>query len=228
MGESVYILEMLKLQQRLNDNTNGKGWERGTTKNGKIINWNRCIYLEVAELIDSYPWKHWKNIDSTPDYENIKIEIVDIWHFVMSEALRVYKIENRGDIEKLASDIENLEEFKEFSKDKRDIPENIYKQIELIEELPKAIFCKKDIEKIISKFFKIAQIALDYRELYRLYIGKNILNIFRQDHGYKRGNYKKVWGGKEDNIILQDILENSPDIKPNDLYRALEDRYPKE
>ncbi len=146
----------------------------------------------------------------------------------MSEALRVYKIENRGDIEKLASDIENLEEFKEFSKDKRDIPENIYKQIELIEELPKSIFCKKDIEKITSKFFKIAQIALDYRELYRLYIGKNILNIFRQDHGYKRGNYKKVWGGKEDNIILQDILENSPDIKPNDLYRALEDRYPKE
>ncbi len=33
----------------------------------------------------------------------------------MSEALRVYKIEDRGDIEKLASDIENIEEFKSFS-----------------------------------------------------------------------------------------------------------------
>jgi len=60
-------------------------------------------------------------------------------------------------------------------------------------------------------------------------LGKILLTIYLDiDHGYKRGNYKKVWGGKEDNIILQDILENSPDIKPNDLYRALEDRYPKE
>ncbi len=157
MEESVmdYMLEMLKLQQRLNDNTNGKDWERGITKNGKIIDWNRCIYLEVAELIDSYPWKHWKNIDASPDYENIKIEIVDIWHFVMSEALRVYKMENRGDIKKLANDIEKLEEFREFFKNQKKIPESIYKQIELIEELPKAIFSKKDIEEIVSNSLKL-------------------------------------------------------------------------
>jgi len=51
------ILEMLRLQQRLNDSTNGENWEYGVTKSGKVIDWNRCIYMEVAELINSYPWK---------------------------------------------------------------------------------------------------------------------------------------------------------------------------
>ncbi len=49
------VLTMLKLQQKLNDETNGVGWESGVTKQGKQINWRRCIYLETAELIDSYP-----------------------------------------------------------------------------------------------------------------------------------------------------------------------------
>ena len=88
------ILTMLKLQQKLNDETNGESWENGLTKQGKKIDWRRCIFLESAELIDSYPWKHWKNIDAKPDYENIKVELVDIWHFVMSEILRVNKIED--------------------------------------------------------------------------------------------------------------------------------------
>ena len=72
------ILTMLKLQQKLNDETNGFGWENGKTNRGKIINWRRCIYLETAELVESYPWKHWKNIDAKPDYANIKVELVDI------------------------------------------------------------------------------------------------------------------------------------------------------
>ena len=47
------ILQMLLLQQQLNDATNGEGWEKGTTKNGKLIDWKRCTYLECAELIES-------------------------------------------------------------------------------------------------------------------------------------------------------------------------------
>ncbi|HFS82753.1 MAG TPA: dUTPase, partial [Epsilonproteobacteria bacterium] len=46
------ISQMLTLQQELNDATNGKGWEKGITKNGKLIDWKRCIYLECAELIE--------------------------------------------------------------------------------------------------------------------------------------------------------------------------------
>ncbi len=169
------ILEMLRLQQRLNDSTNGENWEYGVTKSGKVIDWNRCIYMEVAELINSYPWKHWKDIDAKADYENIKIEIVDIWHFVMSEALRVYRVEERGDIDMLARDISNIA----LSIDGKSIDHsNIYREIGLVEEILNSIFSKSGIDDLISKFFKVVDIALDRDELYRLYIGQNVLNIF--------------------------------------------------
>ena len=82
------ILEMLNLQQALNDATNGEDWENGLTKNGKIIDWKRCIYMESAELIDSFAWKHWKAINKAPDWDNIKVETIDIWHFALSLLLQ--------------------------------------------------------------------------------------------------------------------------------------------
>ena len=45
--------------------------------------------MEVAEAIDSFNWKHWKNIDNEPDWTNIRVELVDIWHFIMSESIRI-------------------------------------------------------------------------------------------------------------------------------------------
>ena len=80
--------EMFLLQKKLNDSTNGKNWELGLNKFGKEINWLRCIHMEVAELIESTPWKHWKNINSAPDMNNIHVELVDIWHFLMSYILQ--------------------------------------------------------------------------------------------------------------------------------------------
>ena len=107
------------MQQNLNDATSGKDWEKGLTDKGKIIDWKRCVLLEAAELINSYPWKHWKNIKAQPDFENIKIEVVDIWHFVMSEALRVFKIENLGDIEQLSNEIKKIPTFPVFKQKKQ-------------------------------------------------------------------------------------------------------------
>ena len=222
------ILEMLKLQQQLNDETNGLNWENGITKNGKIIDWKRCIYLEAGELIDSYPWKHWKDINAKPDYENIKIELVDIWHFIMSEALRVYKTKNLGSIEDIAYMIVNLSQFNNFNSD--DIKDNldIYQEMALVEEMIGVLFCKNSIHELIGSFLLTSSsLNLKLSELYRLYIGKNILNRFRQDNGYKDGTYIKIWNGEEDNAIMQNILDKHSDIKPNELYNKLEKLYPK-
>ncbi|MCB4754579.1 MAG: dUTP diphosphatase [Sulfurovum sp.] len=221
------ILQMLKLQQQLNDATNGKGWESGVTKNGKPINWKRCSYLECAELIESYPWKHWKNIDAKPDYENIKIEVVDIWHFIMSQALTDYKVGGLGNIETLAKDITNLQNFEDFKVKYISIKKDYYVQIEAIELLIHALFCGESIEKLIMQFFNISiQSGLNLDNLYKLYIGKNILNQFRQDHGYKEGSYIKIWNNEEDNVTMQRILDNEPEITPEALYEKLEETYP--
>ena len=65
--------------------------------------------------------------------------------------------------------------------------------------------------------------------LYRSYVGKNSLNFFRQDHGYKDGSYLKVWDGREDNEYLVDIinrLDSSAADYKEQVYQALEDVYP--
>jgi len=219
---------MLELQQELNNATNGENWENGLTQNGKKIDWRRCIYLEAAELIESYPWKHWKNIDASPDYENIKIEIVDIWHFIMSEALRLYKVENLGSISDIATTITSMQGFDSFLEENKGEQLDTYSEIELVEEMIKILFCNSDINALVISFLNMSsKLNLKLPELYELYIGKNILNKFRQNHGYKDGSYIKEWNGKEDNVVMQEILASKNDITPEALYHALEESYPK-
>lgn len=222
------ILQMLQLQQQLNDATNGEGWEKGVTKNGKLIDWKRCSYLECAELIESYPWKHWKNIAAQPDYANIKIEAVDIWHFIMSQGLEDYKMQNLGSIETLAANINKLSNFQTFHEDITPTTRNYYEQIEVVEVLMKTLFCGESTERLMEAFIDVAvQSGLNLDALYKLYIGKNILNKFRQDHGYKEGSYIKIWNGEEDNVTMQGILEANENVSPEALYNALEEAYPK-
>ena len=66
-------------------------------------------------------------------------------------------------------------------------------------------------------------------ELFEKYIGKNVLNRFRQAHGYKVGHYQKVWQGREDNEHLSELVgELNPlsDSFVDELLDALEKRYP--
>ena len=222
------VLQMLLLQQQLNDATNGKDWEKGITKNGKIIDWKRCTYLECAELIESYPWKHWKNIDAEPDHANIQIEAVDIWHFIMSQGLEDYKMKDLGSIETLAKHIQRLENYDQFTADIVPTSKNYYEQIEVVETLMQTLFCGGSTEKLMEAFIDVAiQSGLNLDKLYTLYVGKNILNQFRQNHGYKEGTYIKIWNGEEDNVTMQSILEKKHDVTPEALYAALEEAYPK-
>ncbi|WP_281950823.1 dUTP diphosphatase [Nitrosophilus kaiyonis] len=224
------ILEMLQLQNELNSDTNGPNWREDITKNGKIINWKRCIYMESAELIDSFPWKHWKNIEADLDIENIKIELVDIWHFIMSYLLKFH-----SPLE-LTNLIDNLKDSKsdihipkkwEFEDNKK-----INEYLDIFEELMALALIKNDSEpyqeSLLETFFKACDsVGLNFDDLYKLYIGKNVLNKFRQDHGYKEGNYKKIWNNKEDNVIMQEILYKNEDIDFNSLYNELENIYSK-
>ena len=60
--------------------------------------------------------------------------------------------------------------------------------------------------------------------LFEGYIAKNVLNKFRQNHGYKEGRYKKVWDGKEDNTVLCEIIASGL-LDENEIYAKLEKIY---
>ena len=82
------------------------------------------------------------------------------------------------------------------------------------------------MEALIAAFWRaLAAAGMAFDELYRLYIGKNALNQFRQMHGYKEGTYRKIWHGREDNAVMQEILARNPDIGYDELLQALEAEY---
>ncbi len=221
------ILLMLQLQADLNEATNGDKWTSGITKNNKLINWKRCIYMECAEMIDSFTWKHWKNIDKEADWDNLQIEVVDVWHFIMSLAIENYTQTRRGGIDDLAQGISELESFAKI-----DTKNNLFaRQDEVIEKIESIMIDTLsrralNLEKLISDFFDLVVMSgLDLESLYKLYVGKNILNQFRQDNGYKDGSYIKVWGGEEDNVVMKRVLDENSSVKPNELYKELTKLY---
>lgn len=221
------LLLMFQLQLELNDATNGSGWIKGITKNKKIINWRRCIYMECAEMIDSFSWKHWKNINQEPDWANLQIEVVDVWHFIISLAIEDYAKTLRGTVDTLALNIIELPAFTKVSTKSS----NYASQdaiIAKVEELMRLALDKDELqlEALFENFFELVLMSgLDLESLYRLYVGKNILNQFRQDNGYKEGSYIKVWNGQEDNVIMKKIWEEEANIKPDMLYRKLTKTY---
>ena len=224
------IYEMLQLQNELNNDTNGVDWRKGVTKNSKPINWKRCIYMETAELIDSFGWKHWKSIHQKPDYENIKIELTDIWHFIMSYLLTQNSLEDAARLINGAKEAQcDIKIPKEWSeKDSQNIDE----YLDIFEELMALALIKSNSpalqEELLETFFKACDSAgFSFDDLYRLYIGKNALNQFRQEHGYKEGKYIKNWNGKEDNTVLQEILEKNGDISFGELKDRLLKEYEK-
>ena len=222
------VLEMLLLQQELNDATNGEGWEAGKTKNGKIINWKRCIYMECAEMVDSFAWKHWKAIDADPDWANLQIEVVDVWHFIMSLGLEDYSQNFRGTIEDLAMSISQEQGYQKLQVNDELIFAEPTDIMAKVEDLILNAVNRNTIDgpKLFEDFFELAYMSkLNLTDLYRLYVGKNILNQFRQDNGYKEGTYVKVWDGKEDNVIMQALWEDNASLTPKTLYGALQKAY---
>lgn len=216
--------EMFLLQKQLNDSTNGKNWELGINRFGKDINWLRCIHMEVAELIESTPWKHWKNINSEPDMNNIHVELVDIWHFLMSYILqetnvpRAVSLVNTHCIYEAVEDVDVKAMVKESEK---------LSYISLaIETGNMPSF--SGIERFIDQFFRCCKISgLSFTWLQKLYIGKNCLNKFRQDNGYKEGSYIKEWNGREDNVVMVEIIDTMENVSFDILYKELGEAYSK-
>ncbi|MGB0415395.1 MAG: dUTPase [Coraliomargarita sp.] len=50
-----------------------------------VLNYTRAMQQEIAELIDSVPWKWWAKYQEF-DEQNAKVEVVDLFHFLISIA----------------------------------------------------------------------------------------------------------------------------------------------
>ena len=173
--------------------------------------WYRALWIECGELIEHFGYKWWKKQET--DIEQVRLEVIDIWHFGLSALFREGKT-----IEQIASDIETeLNDFKPGKLDVRAATEALALHSLETKGFSPSLFW----ELMLSS-------GLDFDTLYSAYVGKNVLNFFRQDNGYKDGTYVKNWAGREDNEHLVELVaaldHNAADFS-DQVYRALSARY---
>lgn len=197
------LTTMLRMQDRMNTRVHPQ-WI------GQNFAWHRAIWVECAELVDHHGYKWWKQ--QNPDLEQVQLEVIDIWHFGMSAFFR-----EGLTAEQLAAEIMDLWP---------DTPEE-RGLLEASEAL--AAIAAGEKRFCVSAFAALLSAAsLDFAGLYRQYLGKNVLNFFRQDNGYKEGSYRKSWNGREDNEHLMELLTDIDTGASNaeaQLYDALAARY---
>ncbi len=80
------LKEIFEMQRRLNmrigvDTDNMDDDDRAKW----VLNYSRALGQELAELVDSVPWKWWAKYQEF-DKQNAKVEVVDMFHFLISLA----------------------------------------------------------------------------------------------------------------------------------------------
>lgn len=173
---------MLKMQDEINTVVH-PDWKN------QNFDWDRAAWIECAELMEHIGWKWWKKQET--NLEQAKLELVDIWHFILSLC-----------IQKNYSAIRVCGNITSNTKQELDV-NPIF-----VEDLAAGLLTS-NLETNIFYFFRCcAGLGLSFDELYKLYIGKNVLNKFRQANGYKEGTYIKTWfDDQEDNAYLYEVLK---------------------
>jgi dimeric dUTPase (all-alpha-NTP-PPase superfamily) len=196
------IAAMLDLQDGFNQRLD-RNWRKAG------FAWHRAIWLECAELMDGHcAWKWWKGApDSDP--AQARLELVDIWHFLMS-----WGLVRGGEEAAIAAVVQAIDVG--ASGEAGDI--------EAVEALARAAV-NQDFAATCAAFIAACRhYRLGSRELYEVYVGKNALNVHRNTHGYKQGSYIKIWDGREDNEHLAEIMSGGV-TDFGAVVQALQERY---
>lgn len=189
------------------------------------FDWYRAAWIECGELMDHLGYKWWKQ--QICDEEQVRLEVVDIWHFALSSYFtQTSELDDLA--QQIAAEITTITDLEQLNftpSNWGDAQRQAVK--EATETLAQA--CLSDRIVPVKPFWALLKaVGFDLQSLYVAYVGKNVLNFFRQDNGYKTGEYKKLWRGREDNEHLSELvheLDSHSDSFRDDLYSALEQRY---
>lgn len=183
---------MLKLQDHLNTMIN-PDWVNGGAR------FLRAAFVESAEALEHYGWKWWKK--QTIDLPQVQMELVDILHFYLSHTIVEAGGAIGGAADALVADLAGPASVsldgKAYALDALNVPE-------LLELIGGLAVCGRASFKVLEQ--TMAACEMSWNDAYTQYVSKNVLNIFRQRHGYKEGTYIKIWNGEEDNVVLARLM----------------------
>jgi hypothetical protein len=208
-------IEMLRLQERMNSTVNPAWLDAGYP-------FLRAVVLEAGEALDHLGWKWWKA--QTSDLKQAQIELIDVLHFMLSHAL----IEAKGDCTVAAAAIVDqsnpAQEFIYFDGKRYSLHDSDPRS--MLELLCGLAVSRRCIFPVLEACFRTCH--LNWEKAATQYVSKNVLNIFRQNNGYKQGTYVKLWNGREDNLILAELINSMHTDAPNfseNLFMALQNCY---
>ena len=209
------LVSMLEMQDGMNSKVN-PDWVSANN------NWYRAIQVEGVEAIEHHGWKWWKKQDC--DMAQLRMELVDIWHFILSAMIQSKHSNIALARKEMLAELNLCQKSVQF-----DNQYYVLTQMKLLEKLDLLVGLAAARRTNLALFESLLlDCKMSWMELFKQYTGKNVLNVFRQNHGYKAGTYIKIWDGREDNEHLVEILDivdlSSGNIR-DELYRTLKVRY---
>ena len=146
------LINMLTLQNRMNTRVH-EDWIK------QDFAWYRATWIECGELIEHYGYKWWKKQEA--DLEQVRLEVIDIWHFGMSALFH-----NGKSIIQIADDIASeVDGFRPVGLGVNEATEAL-----ALHALQTRGFSPRCFWELMHA------VELDFDSLYSAYVGKNVLN----------------------------------------------------
>lgn len=182
---------------RLQDETNSRlnpDWRKAGH------DYRLAAVVELGELADHLGYKWWS--EKQPDLAQAKMEIVDVFHFLLSDVLQSSSAAVDSALSSAATALARTDRVsKNWKQDLKSVINEISDPYTSEREsFGRAVYCLVPLMNYLE---------FDFAELYTQYIGKAALNRFRWENGYGT-TYVKIWDGREDNEHLSAILKQIP------------------
>lgn len=228
MGIATKFLEVQnELNLKLSPEWAKKGWA-----------YPDAMFTEATEAYNHLNWEWWRATDRKIDWDQVKLEVVDVAHFLFSEVIAQERQQWF------------IEELNFAVRDERDYIQEGEPNLNKLKRSLKAFIktiVSYDLDgrdpaylaDILDIFLGVIwNLGLTLPEFYTLFIGKVCLNQLRWKNGYKKGvynpsapneeHYVKTWNGVEDNVWLAEhaaTLDPKADDFKAQLLAALEAKY---
>lgn len=219
------LLTIARLQAEAND-VMGPGWRDSSIEQYPYY---RASFIEAAEAMRAHGYKWWKH--NTVLMDEIKMELIDILHFVVSDYIRNARPEAvaqelssvHGEVTVRAIGTMRGKFYTGAAFERQPNSPHHSKALHA-DAFDFLHLCENFIVNTITEgrasmymlYCLFERVGMTEAEVQGLYVGKNTLNQFRTANGLKDGTYMEIWNGVEDSTHLFNHIRDSASLKGSD------------
>lgn len=195
------LSDMLNAQHQCNIAASGANYME------QNLPFHRAAAVEAAEFAGHLGYKWWKKFN--PDFPQAQLELIDIWHFLMSCWLKEYPDYSINQVANIMSSFDTRAELCQPT------AESINSILIINDSFIGRVSLTDLNQSTYLLFTLFHKMGLSATEVYFQYACKNALNLLRYQNGYLSGTYKKnEWpvpgkeGVHEDNEYLTWLMDH--------------------